>query len=200
MDSQRFRNPTYPKLKPFINEFALQKAAERIQAPEKKTIPIDDVRYPGFVARMNDARIITDYKSHCANNVAPSKYGNSIRGWLQQNADGVIQVSRNRQAARSGALFYRPVTVPGAKQYQKCDEFECKFSMSGSRNTVGLERKESVPELFGTFGEPSRYGPTGKIDLTTSFEGGRNTPRGRTYVPLGLQSFNPRNGEYGSSG
>ena len=198
MDSQRFRTQTMPTFSPIINEFALKKAATRIEAPSKSTAPVDDMRYPGYASVMSDARLVTDYRTHCAVNVAPSMYGNSLRSWLQHHGDGVVQVSRQRQAERSGALYHKAVTVLGAKQYQTCDEFECKFNASGVKNTVGMERIEPVPELFGTFGEPTMTTPSGNTPLTTVFEGGRNTPRGREFQPLG--SGSSRNLQYGSSG
>lgn len=200
MDSQRFRKPTYPTFSPIINQDALDRAARKLEVPNKTTEPIDDIRFPGYAAPMEDGRLVTDYSSHCAKNVVPSEYGNSMRGWLQHNGDAVIQVSRNRQAERAGAQYYMANTVIGPKQLQKCDEYECSFSQSRDRHTLGLERHEPVPELFGTFGSARQLPPGDRCRLTTNFEGGRNSPRGREYVPLGTKSFNPRNSQYGSSG
>jgi hypothetical protein len=199
MDSQQFRKATYPKFSPIINEDTLAKAAEKIEAPSKKTAPVADMRYPGYASNMSDARIATDYKSHCANNVASSKYGNSIRQWLQHNATGFIEVSRKRQAEQSGAQFMMADTVLGEKYFQKCNEYECSFSSSGVRSNIGLGRRETVPELFGTFSQGTRMSPTPRIQKTTVFEGGRNTPHGREFIPLGNNSKS-RNTQYGSSG
>ena len=200
MDSQHFRNPTYPSVRPFINEFALQKAAERIEVPDKISIPVDDIRHPGHASIMSDARFITDYKSKCANNVVAPKYGNSMREWLQHNGSALIQLSRKRQADRAGAQYHMHEAVPEAKQYQQCDEFECRFGVNGNRDSIGLQRVELVPELFGTFSQASEYAPTSRTPLTEVFEGGRNTPRGREYVPMGTRPFSPRNRGYGASG
>lgn len=200
MDSQQFVRPTNPSFMPIINEHALKMASEKIEAPEKRIVPVEDVRYPGYASQMSDARIVTDYKSHCANNVAPPKYGNSIRQWSQHNADALIQTSRHRQADRAGAYFYNADTTVPPKQLQKCDEFECTFSAPGYKEGLGLFRNEAVPSLFGTFAKPNQVPPTKRIFLTEVYEGGRNSVRGRQFIPLGNQSFDPRKSGYGSTG
>jgi len=177
---------------PIINEGALRMAAERIEAPEKKIVPLEDIRYPGYASPMSDGRLVTDYKSHCANNVAPPEYGNSIRSWLQHHADALIQTSRHRQAERAGAYFYNAETTIPPKQGQRCDEFECTFSVSGYKNGVGLMRDERVPSLFGTFAKPNQNAPTKRVFLTDVYEGGRNSVRGRQFVPLGTKAIDPR--------
>ena len=200
MDSQQFRKATFPRFSPIINEDTMAKVAQKIKAPEKKTAPVDDMRYPGYAGNMSDARLITDYTTHCAKNVAPSKYGNTMRQWLQHNATGVIEVSRKRQGDRAGAQYVMADTVLGQKYFQECNEYECSFSSSGVRSNIGLGRKEVLPELFGTFSQGYRISPTPKIGKTSVFLGGRNTPHGREFVALGNQSFNPRNSGYGASG
>lgn len=200
MDSQQFRKATFPTFSPIINEAELKKATRKIEAPEKLTASSEDVRYPGYADHMEDGRLVTDYTSHCAKNVIPSYQGNSMRHWLQNNSDAFIQVSRKRQADRAGAQYHMADTVLGQKYFQRCDQYECSFSAAGDKRNIGLGRSEVVPELFGTFSEPRKNGPTPRIPLTTAFEGGRNTPHGRTFQPLGNQSFNRRASEYGSSG
>jgi hypothetical protein len=195
MDSQQFVRPTKPSFMPIINEHALRIAAEKIEAPEKQIVPVEDIRYPGYASQMSDARLITDYKTHCANNVAPPKYGNSIRNWSQNNADALIQVSRHRQAERTGAYFYKADTTVNPKQIQRCNEFECTFSVSGFKDGLGLMRDEPVPSLFGTFAKPNQSAPTKRVFLTDVYEGGRNSVRGRKFIPLGNQSFDPRKSE-----
>jgi len=177
---------------PIINEHALRIAGQKIEAPEKKIVPLEDVRYPGFASPMEDGRLVTDYKSHCANNVAPSKYGNSIRSWSQHNADALIQTSRHRQAQRSGAYFYNEKTTVPPKQLQRCDAFDCTFSATGLKNGLGLMRDEIVPSLFGTFAKPNQNAPPKRVFLTDVYEGGRNSIRGKQFTPLGNQSFDPR--------
>jgi hypothetical protein len=189
-----------PRFSPILNEETLKKAAEKIEVPSKATAPVDDMRYPGYASVMSDERLVTDYRTHCAVNAAPPMYGNSLRTWLQHNGDAVAQISRQRQAERVGALYHKANTGLGAQEYQTCDEFDCKFTPSGVFKGLGLERVEHVPELFGTFGEPIKNAPPGDTPLTTVFEGGRNSIRGREFESLGLKSFNPRSSKYGSSG
>ena len=202
MDSHNFRKPTSPNLFPDRhNPIAATQAVKRMEAPMKATYPIDDPRYPGYASIMDDGRLVTDYKSHCAayGGLNP-RYGNSVRGFLQHNADGIIQVSRKRQAERVGAQFYMADTVVRPKMVQTCNEYECAFSLT-DRKGLGLERRrEGVPELFGTFSHASAAAPYANVPLTHVFEGGRNTPRGRDFTPLGVKSFNRRNSQYGSSG
>ena len=192
MDAQHFVRPTKPSFMPIINEHALKMAGERIEAPEKKIVPLEDIRYPGYASPMSDGRLVTDYKSHCANNVAPPEFGNSIRSWLQHHADALIQTSRHRQAERAGAYFYNADTTIPPKQGQRCNEFECTFSVSGYKNGVGLMRDERVPSLFGTFARPNQNPPTKRVFLTDVYEGGRNSVRGRQFVPLGNKGVDPR--------
>jgi len=188
MDYRRFRTQTQPNYSPKTNSLVLAAAVNNIEMPMKETEPIPDPRYPQYASQMSDGRLITDYKSHCANNVAPSKYGNSLRQWFQQNADAIVQVSRKRQVERTGAQYMRAATVPGPRQIQQCDQYECNFMRNKNIETIGLERIEGVPSLFGTFGEPSRLTPPSGEILTKNFEGGRNTPRGRSFEPLGSKS------------
>ena len=200
MDSQLFRTQTYPNYTTQYNGKIVKGAVKQMNSINPVTYPIDDPRYPKYASMMEDGRLITDYKSHCeANGGAESKYGNSIRGFLQHNTDGIIQISRKRQADRVGAQFYMADTVVSPKMVQKCDEYDCTFSIT-DRKGLGLERPQNVPHLFGTFSEATMLAPYPNVPLTHVFEGGRNTPRGRDYVPLGLKSFNPRNSQYGSSG
>ena len=178
----------------------MEDEVNRMEMPSKTSYPVNDQRYPRYAAVMNDGRLVTDYKSHCEYNVSHPKHGNALRGFLQHNADALMQVSRNRQAERSGAQYYKASTVTGPRIQQQCTEYECEFSLSQYPPSIGIQRSETVPTLFGTFSEPSKYSNATNIALTTVFEGGRNTPHGRDFVPLGLKGFSPRNSQYGSSG
>ena len=169
----------------------------RVESAVKTTAPIDDPRYPHYASIMQDGRLVTDYNSHCTNNTSPSKFGNSVRGFLQHNADALIQVSRKRQADRAGAQYSMADTVVQPKMVQKCDEYDCSLSWN-QKGGLGLTRSERVPELFGTFSDARSRAPSPVIPLTTVFEGGRNTPHGREYSALGTESFNRR--KYGASG
>jgi hypothetical protein len=200
MDSQRFMKPTYPDFRPKANQNILQNAEKNAIIPDKRTAPVEDMRYPGYNSIMADARLVTDYKSKCEYNVVPSQYGNSFRSWLQHHADGFIQVSRHRQAQHSGAYYYNATEPLPPKQLEHCDEFDCTFSRTDLKDGIGLQRKESVPALFGTFAEQNTVSPMKRIFLTDKFEGGRNTSRGRKYTPLGTSLANPRAAGYGASG
>jgi hypothetical protein len=200
MDSQHFAKHTSPSLLPFINEEALGLMGRRIEVPDKRIVPSEDVRYPGYASVMEDGRLVTDYRSQCEYNVAPSKYGNSLRSWLQHNGEAMVQTSRHRQAERAGAYYYGANTKIPPKQLQICDPFECTFSTTGIPGSLGLERKESNPSHFGTFARESRTPLSKRVFLTDVPEGGRNTPHGRQFTPLGNQSFNPRKTGYGATG
>ena len=200
MDSQRFVKPTYPDFSPKLNWDMLKEAEQRVAVPDKRTEPVEDIRYPGYASIMSDARLVTDYKSKCEYNVVPSQYGNSFRTWLQHHSDGFIQVSRHRQAERAGSYYHNAVYPPPPKQLQRCDEFDCTFSRTDLKDGLGLERREVVPELFGTFAAHTNNAPMNRVFLTDKFEGGRNTPRGRKYKELGTEPANPRAAGYGASG
>ena len=200
MDSQHFAKPTSPSFMPFLNEEALSLMGRRIELPDKRILPSEDVRYPGYASVMDDGRLVTDYRSQCEYNVVPSKYGNSMRSWFQHNGDAMIQTSRHRQAERTGAYYYGADTKVPPKQLQRCDAFECTFSRTDIAGGIGLERNEPNPSLFGTFARESRLAPEKRVFLTDVPEGGRNTPHGRQYISLGNQSFNPRKTGYGSTG
>jgi hypothetical protein len=201
MDSKLFRKDTMPSFRPDYKNGVLEMAVNKLETPLKMTAPSDDPRYPRYAGKMSDGRLVTDYKSHCANNVVDSKYGNGLRGFLQHNADALIQVSRQRQAERAGAHFYKAHTVIGPKVYQQCNEYECSFTTADDPDSIGIQRSEPVPVLFGTFSQPNMAAPASTNHaVTTVFEGGRNSPRGREFIPLADKPFNPRLSQYGSSG
>ena len=89
--------------RPDLNQGLVERGIRKISGETKRCGQIQDVRYPGYAAVMKDARLVTDYKSQCENNVVPSKYGNSFRSWLQHNGEAFIQTSRHRQAEANGA-------------------------------------------------------------------------------------------------
>lgn len=200
MDSQRFVKPTYPDFSQKLDWDMLKEAEKRVGVPDKRTAPVEDIRYPGYASVMTDSRLVTDYKSKCEYNVVPSQYGNSFRSWLQHHADGFIQVSRHRQAERAGSYYFNAVNAPPPKQLQRCDEFDCTFSRTDLNDGLGLERREVVPELFGTFAAPTGEAPMKRVFLTDKFEGGRNTAHGRKFRPLGTDPANPTAAGYGTSG
>jgi hypothetical protein len=190
MDANQFRKPTMPDLRAKVNGQKTENIAVAREMPPIVTGPVEDPRFGGYGAVMADGRLITDYRTHCEYNYSPSKYGESVRLWLQRNAEGVIQVTRDRQAKRVGAQYRKAPTVPPFQQTNKCNEFQCGFDYNPDRRAIGLGRIEGCPELFGTWGEPLREMPAPThVGVTTTFEGGRNTPRGRTFQKLGDRSF-----------
>ena len=191
MDSQRFRLQTTPNYTPSVSNSVTENAVRRAEAELKTTEPIADQRYPQYASRMDDGRLVTDYKPHCSANTAPSKYGNSMRAWFQHNADALVQVSRKRQADRAGAQYVMANTVPGPRQVQQCDQYECAFLKNQQSDSIGLERIEGVPHLFGTFSEARYPKPSSGSYLTTNYEGGRNTPRGQQFAALGSKPAFP---------
>jgi hypothetical protein len=185
---------------PFINEQALAIAGRGIELPDKRIIPSEDVRYPGYASVMMDGRLVTDYRSKCEYNLAPSKYGNSLRSWLQHNGEAVVQTSRHRQAEIAGAYYKGADTKIPPKQIQRCDAFECTFTRTDIPESLGLERHEKNPSFFGTFARENKPALRKRVFLTDIPEGGRNTPHGRHFTPLGNQALNPRKSGYGSTG
>lgn len=148
-----------------------------IVSPAKDTLPTQDSRYPGWAAPMEDGRQGTDYRPHCAANI-PTGMQFASRRFMQRNADELIGLARKRQAESMGAgQSYDSSTVMPAAAYVTCDTGKCMFSQ-GSSNGVGLERRERLPELFGTFAEskPSTGRPA-RPSFTQKEEGGRNSRR-----------------------
>ena len=141
------------------------------------TLPTQDSRYPGWAAPMSDGRISTDYRTHCELNI-PTGMQYASRRFMQRNAESLITQARKRQASSTGAgLSYDASTVMPAAAYVGCDTGKCTMRMVNPHG-VGLQRRENVPELFGTFAEsyPS-IGTPAKPALTRKEEGGRNTRR-----------------------
>jgi hypothetical protein len=188
MDSKQFRKPTLPRFGPTLKSNLLEMGVSQVGAPPKTTEPIADQRYPQYIGPMSDGRFITDYRPQCAANVLPSEYGNTMRSWMQNNGDALIQTSRKRQADRAGAQYKKAATVPPSRQVQQCDIFECKKSTNNESGAIGLDRVERVPRLFGTFSDYGYGMPASRDFQTLHYEGGRNTPRGRSFQPLGLRS------------
>jgi hypothetical protein len=150
----------------------------KVAIPRKDTAPTPDNRFPGWAAPMSDGRIMTDYRSHCAVNL-PTGTQYASRQFMIHNADSLISQSRKRTAERAGAgLSFDSRTDVPAEQFVKCDKDQCSY-MNNVSEGVGVERLDSVPALFGTFGYSSASWMTPATpSITTKFEGGRNTIRG----------------------
>lgn len=146
--------------------------------PKKTTAQTQDNRFPGWAAHMEDARLITDYRSQCELNI-PTGMQFAARRFMQRNATDIIEKARLRQSEAIGSsLPYDSATDMPPASYIHCDAFHCTITPS-FRNGVGIQRKEVVPELFGTFAQshPSMLKPAEPM-LTQKQEGGRNSVRG----------------------
>jgi hypothetical protein len=199
MDSQRFNERTAPDLNPKTSQRYTERIVEATQVPNKMTAPIQDSRFPGYAAVMEDGRLVTDYRTHCAQNFNP-KYGNSVRQWMQTNAEGIRQVTRKRQMDSLGGAFFSSSYVPPGADVQKCTEYKCTMMPTNDRKGIGLVRNERVPPLFGTY-DPTTWAPAEtNTALTTVFEGGRNTPRGREFNVLGDRPVHGNDGKRGVPG
>jgi len=185
MDSDNFRRPTFPFMYEEPNVTLVETRATQAVLPQEKfTGPTEDSRYPGWAAPMQDGRLITDYRPQCELNI-PVGTQSATRNWMQKNAKRLIDESRKRNVVVTGAgQPYESSTVMPSYAFVSCDINRCVFSPAEKRG-VGIERQESVPPLFGTFApsQPSSghsevsYGTS--TNLTTMYEGGRNTIRGK---------------------
>jgi hypothetical protein len=186
-DSQFFRVRTDPDYYKGVDQFESRSTAYRTVLAEKNTVTTPDNRFPGWAAPMTDGRLITDYRPHCAGNIPAGKQF-ATKGWIQNNSEDIIRVSRERQAKQNGAtLGLDMTTVPPPANVVKCEATQCWIAPTGLPNGIGTDRSyDKAPELFGTFS----YNSTGpvrpsRLGLTTQFEGGRNSPRGREFKPIG---------------
>jgi len=184
MDSKFFRKTTDP------NYYAQNIVQEPRQQPAgRPSLPTADTRFPGYASTASDGRLVTDYRPRCSQNVkAGSQY--ATKEWLIHNTDSIIDVSRERQATYTGAIYgFDKTVVPLMEGAVQCYPMGCEY-LDGDKNGVGIERLDKAPELFGTFSyQGFLRAPRAKTDLTTRFEGGRNSMRGQTFTPLGNRSI-----------
>jgi len=179
MDLDGFRKPQSPWFfqQPATYIVDVRNTALVTHTPTN-TLPTQDTRYPGWAARMDDGRLVTDYRSKCQLNI-PTGMQYASRQFMQKNAESLITQARKRQADSVGArLAYNSSTVMPAAVNMFCDIGQCYFK-EGHPKGIGLERNDTMPELFGTFSEkyPS-VGTPAQPSLTQREEGGRNTRRG----------------------
>ena len=181
MDSQFFRVPTQPN---FYETVQPSRSALKFVGT-KTTAPTPDSRFPGYAATMHDARLVTDYRPHCTQNVKSAQQF-ATKQWMQTNTDEIIRVSRERHADATGAVYSHATTVPPPSQIVQCGATQCSVVATGSTNGLGTERSyDKAPELFGTYTFPHQMHKKTNTDLNTKFEGGRNSPRGRSFEALG---------------
>lgn len=186
MDSQFFRVPTQPNYYTGLTPNEARRAAYKTAVSPRNTFPAPDSRFPGYAAPMADGRLVTDYRPHCNEAVPPAQQF-AVKEWIQTNTTDIIRLSRERQATMAGAQFGDdPTVVPPPSQIVQCKPTECTMLSTGAPEGIGLERVyDRAPQLFGTFELPRQRPPPANVRLTTTFEGGRNSPRGRYFAPMG---------------
>ena len=175
MDAKLFRLPTSPNLFSYQKNY-YQQPASRV------TVPTEDSRFPGYAAAgAADGRLVTDYRYHCETNI-PVEAQEKTRVWMQQNAEVIMQISRQRNAERTGAVYGLDRSmVPPAAVLVDCAKDQCVRIQTGAINGIGVERRgDKTPDLFGTYEAGSFLPPpAARLSGTYHYEGGRNTPRGR---------------------
>lgn len=186
MDSRFFRRTTDPNFYENVPQgFDAKRIAYKTAVSERNTLPSPDPRFPGYAGIMEDGRLVTDYRPHCNENIpAGSQYG--VKEWMVKNTTSIINLSRTRQAKVTGAVFGDdPTVVPPPVATVQCSPVECAYTTKDLTG-IGIERTDKAPELFGTFtfSVPGKA-PQANVALTTNYQSGRNTVRGRTFEPLG---------------
>jgi hypothetical protein len=188
MDSKLFVLPTEPNYYSNTPGPRVAKAAAITGAfPEGQYYvgPAPDSRFSGWAAPLEDGRLVTDYRAHCERNIPAGKQF-ATHQWIQRNADEIIELSRQRQSEAAGAnRGFDNTIVPAAENIVTCDTFACGYSQTMIQGGIGTERREPVPELFGTFNTDVTQRTQPLPPITRMFEGGRNSLRGRTFEPLG---------------
>jgi hypothetical protein len=178
MDMNQFRLPTQPNLvaqRPRPVPLLVPQPSKPV--PRKDTAPIDDPRFPGWASKMSDARLVTDYRPHCAANIPTGKQY-ATRQAMIHSAEEIMARSRNRHAQRVGAgQPFDSSVVPPSAATVKCTPFECGI-VRPHAGGIGVSREEGVPELFGTFAVSHATAAPVESLRTKRYEGGRNTPRG----------------------
>jgi hypothetical protein len=186
MDSRFFRKVTDPNFyENTPGNWNARGTAYKTVVSERNTFPTPDPRFPGYAGMMEDGRLITDYRPQCNKNVpVGSQY--AVKEWMQKNTPSIIDVSRTRQAMITGAIYgLDKSVVPPPVGTVQCTATDCGYA-SGSPYGIGIERVDKAPEIFGTFDFNGRsVAPASHTELTTKFEAGRNTPRGREFQGLG---------------
>ncbi len=111
---------------------------------------------------------------------------------MQRNASEIIQFSRLQAAKQMGAEYeYDATVLPAPESIISCGSSECTRTFTGIPGAIGQERiGMNTPALFGTYELPKMQNQNApRISLTTRFEGGRNTPRGRDGPAPGIVQF-----------
>lgn len=188
-DSNNFRygtDPNYYSYKPSRSDIRQQAAHQPIGSTVE---PARDPRYPAYAGLMSDGRLVTDYRPKCSKNIRVGDQFDT-KQWMQNNAVQIIETSRRRQVEWSGASLPQPDLAPPPANAAVANADRVDVLETGIPGGLGIQRANDVtPELFGTF----TYMPTlqeemhnkSNTKLTTYYEGGRNTPRGRVQLVAG---------------
>jgi hypothetical protein len=196
MDSKLFVLPTEPDYYTYREKPGVGKAAAYAGAfPEGQYYvgPAPDARFPGWAAPLEDSRLVTDWRPHCNRNIPAGKQF-ATHQWIQRNADDIINLSRKRQSEAAGAnRGFDNTVVPSAEIIVQCDTFQCGYYRTQQQNGIGTERREPVPDLFGTFNTDVEQVTQALPPITRKFLGGRNSLRGRTFEPLGTKPVGTTN-------
>jgi hypothetical protein len=179
MDSKLFRLPSKPDFYAGLEGAAPVDIRSRGAEQE---LPAPDSRFPGWAAPMSDARLVTDYRPHCAVNIPAGKQF-PTKNWMQRNAEEIRESNRRAYAQRMGGFLpYDASVVPPPALVVTCKAGGCARETTGATGGIGMERADAAcPELFGTFSfRPTDLSaPAAQPAITTRAEGGRNTVRGR---------------------
>jgi hypothetical protein len=177
MDARLFRLPTQPN---FYAAASTADPFDKGQRQKYSQAPTEDTRFPGYAAPMSDGRLVTSYQNHCSQNI-PSGKQFATKKWMTNNASDIIQISRDRAATQTGAIYGVDFSmVPPPVTLVECTRSDCSRMATQKEGGIGVERAPDTPvELFGTW-DPRITGVTPKPNTatTTTYEGGRNTPRG----------------------
>ena len=186
MDSKFFRVPTKPNYYESLTDAQSECIGTKTLVSTRNTVPTPDARFPGWAAPMADGRLVTDYRPHCNEDV-PAGAQYAVKEWIQLNTEKIIDVSRARQAKMSGAVYGNdPTVVPPPVAIIQCEPTECFMAYTGAPDGIGVERiYDKAPPLFGTFEFPRERAPPAHTAVTTRFQGGRNSPRGRYFKDMG---------------
>ena len=176
MDSKLFRLPTSPN---FYSGIASADPFELREQQKRSQLPTSDTRFPGWAAPMSDGRLVTEYAAHCSQNI-PSRQQFATKEWMTKNADQIIRVTRERLSQVTGSFYGLDKTVvPPPALIVKCATDDCTRTATYALGGIGVERADSAaPDLFGTWEYNQVASTAYKTPITTTYEGGRNTPRG----------------------
>ena len=176
-----FSKNTYPNLF-YSNKFGSNYYSANKVLVDKNVQMVQDTRYPAYANTLEDARLVTDYRPQCSKNIQSDKQFYT-KLWMINHASEIINESRKRQSAWTGANFELANTRPPPAHIVRSTPFYSEIQPTGVQMGIGIERADSIcPELFGTFKfEPSMeeyHNNRKNIELNYFQEGGRNSIRG----------------------